>query len=535
MSSASSRPAAPDIADGRAARPAPPAGPQGSRGSGSYGEILRSTGVIGGVTLLNMALGVVRAKAMAVLLGPAGFGLMGIYLSVADLARGIASMGVSSSGVRQIAASVATSDAQRIARTARVLRMLTVVLGVAGALLLAALATPVSVLTFGTGEQAAAVSLLAVAVLLRIVAEGQSALLQGMRRLGDLARSSLLGALIGTIASIPLVYLLRERGVVPAIVAISAASLLTSWWFSRRLRAADAGPLRWPQFAGESIAMLKLGVAFMASGLLTIGAAYVVRLIVLRQGGLEEAGLYQAAWTLGGLYAGLVLQAMGTDFYPRLVAVIGRHGEANRIVNEQTTASLLLAAPGVIATLTFAPWVLSLFYSEAFVVATETLRWMGLGMALRIVTWPLGYVVVAKNDQRAFFATELLWTAANLAMSWFFVQWWGLAGAGIAFFVSYLLHWAMVHALARRSTGFEYDRTTGANLLVYAALLVAVAVGFRTLPPAWATLLGALATAASAAYSVRMLLRLSSSDGMPASLRRLFRPRPARPRGGFSR
>ena len=45
----------------------------------------------------------IRAKAMAVLLGPAGFGLMGVYDSIINLAQSIAGLGINSSGVRQIA------------------------------------------------------------------------------------------------------------------------------------------------------------------------------------------------------------------------------------------------------------------------------------------------------------------------------------------------------------------------------------------------------------------------------------------------
>ena len=54
----------------------------------------------------------------------------------------------------------------------------------------------------------------------------------------------------------------------------------------------------------------------MASGFLTMGAAYAVRTMVLRIVGVEAAGFYQSAWALGGLYVGIILQAMGADFYP---------------------------------------------------------------------------------------------------------------------------------------------------------------------------------------------------------------------------
>ena len=92
----------------------------------------------------------------------------------------------------------------------------------------------------------------------------------------------------------------------------------------------------------------------MASGFLMMGAAYVVRTMVLRMVGFEAAGFYSSAWTLGGLYVGFILQAMGADFYPRLTGVAKDNTEVNRLVNEQTQISLLLAGPGVMATITFA-------------------------------------------------------------------------------------------------------------------------------------------------------------------------------------
>ena len=42
----------------------------------TYGHILKSTALVGGSSVLNLVIGMVRAKSMAILLGPAGFGLL---------------------------------------------------------------------------------------------------------------------------------------------------------------------------------------------------------------------------------------------------------------------------------------------------------------------------------------------------------------------------------------------------------------------------------------------------------------------------
>src|SRR5215475_12070649 len=122
----------------------------------TYGQILKSSALIGGSSLLNIGIGIVRTKAMAVLLGPAGFGLMGLYGSIADLAVSIAGMGINNSGVRQIAEAAGSGDGKRIARTATVLRRTVVILGIMGAGLLALFSRNVSELTFDTDQHAAA-------------------------------------------------------------------------------------------------------------------------------------------------------------------------------------------------------------------------------------------------------------------------------------------------------------------------------------------------------------------------------------------
>lgn len=487
----------------------------------SYGQILKSTGLIGGSSVLSIAIRIIQTKAMAVLLGPAGFGLMGLYSSIVDLALAIASMGIGSSGVRQIAESVASKNDARIARTVIVLRRTAVLLGILGAVLVVVFSGPLSTLTFGSDRQAGAVALLGLAVFFRSVSAGQGALIQGLRRIADLAKIGVLGALLGAIFSIVLVYFLGEHGVAPALAAAAALGLAVSWWYSRKVEIA------YPVMTGaevrqEAASLLKLGIAFMVSGILMMGAAYAVRAIVLRVDGLEAAGFYSAAWTLGGLYVGIILQAMGADFYPRLVGAAGDHSQCNRLVNEQTQVSLLLAGPGVIATLTFAPLVILLFYSAKFYEAVEVLRWICLGIALRVITWPIGFIIVAKNRQAIFLGTEMAWTVVNVGLTWICVKSFGVNGAGMAFLGSYVFHGLIVYPIVSQLTGFRWSAANWHTGLLFLSSIAIVFGGFYVLPPLVAYGVGTLVMTLSGVYSIRTVLRLVSLDRLPKPMQRLL-------------
>jgi len=487
----------------------------------TYDQILKSSALIGGSQAITIAIRIVRTKAMAVLLGPAGVGLIGVYESIANLAQSIAGMGINSSGVRQIAEAVGTGETDRIARTVAVLRRTSVLLGILGAGLLVVLSRQVSILTFGSDQHATAVALLSLAVCFGLVSGGQGAMIQGMRRISDLARMGVLGTLFGTIISIPVVYFMGERGVVPSLVGIAAMTILTSWWYSRKVQIKPPA-MSVSQVRYEAAGLLKLGVAFMVSGCLMMGAAYAVRTMVLRMVGFEAAGLYQSAWALGGLYVGFILQAMGADFYPRLTAVAKDNTTCNRTVNEQTQISLLLAGPGVLATLAFAPVVISLFYSGRFDGAVGILRWFCLGMTLRVITWPMGFIILAKGESKFFFLTELAWTLVNVGLSWICVRSFGLNGAGIAFFGSYIFHGLMIYPIVRHLSGFGWSAQNRQAGPFFLSLIAGVFCGFYLFPLWLATAIGTLATLLSGVYSIRALLNLVSIERIPRPILRLL-------------
>lgn len=476
---------------------------------------------MGGSSALNIAIGIVRTKVVAILLGPTGVGLLGIYGSIVDLMTSISGVGINSSGVRQIAEAVSSDDQTHINTTVTVLRRISLILAIIGAISLVLLANKISLLTFGDSTHAYAIALLSLAVFFRLIADSRSAIIQGKRRLVDLAKMSVLNALVSTIVSILLIYFFRQEGVALSLVGISMVMLIFSWFYSKKLVVCST-IITNSQFKKEVFVLLKFGFAFMASGILMIGTSYIIRTLILRTSGYDAAGFYQAAWTLGGLYVGFILQAMGTDFYPRLTGVIRNNNQCNRMVNEQAQISLLLAAPGVLATLTFAPIIVSLFYSSEFRASVDILRWICLGIALRVISWPMGYIILAKGNSKLFFLTELAWAIVNISFSWIFMKYFGLNGAGMAFFSSYIFHGFFVYLLVNKITGFFWSSE---NLKTGIIFVLSIGMAFYShylFSPLISLVIGTLIFFLSAIYSLWILQSLVSLKSLPLSMKKFF-------------
>lgn len=426
-----------------------------SKPGNTYGQILKSSSIIGGAQGINYLIGMVRVKLVAVLLGPAGVGLVGLYVSATGLVSTVAGLGISSSGVREVAEAHGGGKAEHIARTVKTLRRACWVTGILGWLLCAALSYPLSVYTFGSGERAGAIVLLGATILIGAISGGQSALIQGTRRIGDLARMGVLGAIAGTIIAVGLYAWLGQKGIVPVLIVTAAVNLGFSWWFARKIPVAPVS-LTWPETLGNSKRLIHIGAAFMYGAVLNSVVDLLIRSLVVKKFGLDTNGIYQAAWGISGLFAGFIFNAMGADFYPRLTVVAHDNEQVNRLVNEQTEIGVLLALPGLLGTLAFAPWMMNVFYTAKFLSGAALLPWFVVGVFGQVISWPLGTIQLAKGATKWMFFSRTEASVVYLGITMLLVQNHGLAGVAWAFALFTFIHGTVAFGVARYLSRFAW-------------------------------------------------------------------------------
>jgi antigen flippase len=472
----------------------------------SYSQIVRSSSIIGGAQGINYLVAMVRTKLVAVLLGPSGVGLVGLYVSATGLVGTVAGLGISSSGVREVAEAHGGGEAEYVARTVKTLRRVCWVTGILGWLLCAALAYPLSVYTFGSGERAWAVALLGATILIGSISGGQSALIQGTRRIGDLARMGVLGAVAGTIVAVGLYAWLGQKGIVPVLIVTAAVNLGFSWWFARKIPVAPVS-LTWMETLGNSKRLIYIGVAFMYGAILASIVGLMIRSLIVKKYGLDYNGVYQAAWGISGMFAGFILNAMGADFYPRLTAVAHDNKQVNHLVNEQIEIGILLALPGLLGTLAFAPWLMRIFYTPKFLPGAELLPWFVLGIFGQVISWPVGFIQIAKGATRWLFVSATYSNALLIVLTIIFLRILGLPGTAIGFALLYPLHTVLLLYIARRLTSFRWSPGVLKLLAVSASL---IGTGFalqRSLAPMLGLVVGAVLTTVACWLSLRGLVR----------------------------
>ena len=434
-----------------------------------YKSVFKATALFGGVQIWQILIGIVRSKLTALILGPTGMGISGLYTSSTELVRSFTNLGLSASGVKYIAEANAGSDHHGFSRIVSIFKKLmwfTGLLGMLGVILFSPL---LSKSAFGNYSYTVPFIFLSVILLSQQLSSGYLSLLQGVRHLKPLAKASFIGSILSLITTIPLYYLFGIKGIVPALIIGSFTSLLLNWYFSRDIEVKKV-KVTLKETIAEGKGMIGMGLAMAFSGLLATVVAYIVRVFVANKGGTSEVGLYAAGMTIITTYVGMIFTAMGTDYFPRLSSFNHDNAKCKELVNQQSEIALLILGPVLEFFVLLAPFVIIILYSKEFLPTVLYMQWAALGMFFKAVSWAISFLFWAKGDTKQFIINEIIANIVTLVTSVTGYWLWGLKGLGIAFVGSYVIYLLLVWLVSKRNYNFSFSSSLPIILVIHLSL-----------------------------------------------------------------
>lgn len=470
----------------------------------SYGQILKATSLFGGVQFFNIIIHVLRSKAIAILLGPNGIGLLGLFYTTTLVIGNLTNFGLGISGVKDISQAHNDGNTLKISKTTTIIRRLVWFTGILGSIILFVSSSWLSKFVFNTVEYKFAFMWLSISLLLNQLSSGQLVILQGMRKLKSLAKANILGNALGLIVSLPFYYYWGTEGIVPAIVITAFATLFFSWYYSKKIEI-EPYKISMQKTFIEGKGMLKMGFFISISSLLTIGGFYLVQIYIRNIGGVEQVGLYVAGFAIMNNYVGLIFNAMATDYYPRLSALANDKIPCNEAINQQAEIALLLLAPILIIFLTFINWGILLIYSEEFLGIKEMIYCATLGVMFKAVSWSIAFVFLAKGESKLFFWNELIVNIYMLILNITGYYFFGLIGLGIAFTLSYFLYMIQVFLIVKAKFFILIHKNF---INVFSVQFTLVLLGFLCtyfIDPSYKYILGFILLLISSYYSFNIL------------------------------
>lgn len=423
----------------------------------SYQQIIRATSIFGSVQVFNVIVAIVRAKLIAIFIGPAGMGIAALLNATINIISGICSMGIEVSAVKHISSHYKDEDLDAISGPASVVKRIALITGIAGTILTIALANWLSRLTFGNSAHTMAFVLLSITLLLKQLSTGELVILQGMRKIKLLAKANFYGNLAGLVFSVPLYYFYRIDAIVPTIIVSTFCAMVFSFFYSNKVRINKVALSNKEAFK-EGKSMIKLGMVLTFSSVLTLVSSYLIQIYLGNTAGIEMVGFYNAAFTLLNSYVGLLFVAMSTDYFPRLSANIDDAPKIRQAVIEQSSIGILIITPIIILFLAFSETIVHLLFSKDFLVIIPMIAIGIVGMLFRVVSFSLGYMILAKADTKLFIKNTIGFNILYLALSIGGYYYYGLAGLGAAFTAHYFFHFIIIKTISFYKYNFTFDK-----------------------------------------------------------------------------
>lgn len=422
----------------------------------TYQQIIKTTSLFGGVQVFSILISIIRSKLISVFIGPIGFGIASLLNSTLNIISGISGLGIEMSGVKHLSENYDENNLDVVSKQVFIIRRIALLTGIAGAFLVMLFSKWLSLITFGTEKYTFSFILISITLLFKQLASGELIVLQGLRQLKYLAKSSFYGNLFGLIFSIPIYYYFTIDAIVPTIVLASFFSMVFAFVFARKI------PIVKVKFKSEELltegkSIIKLGLALTFSGLITLISAYLIQVFLNFSDGVEMVGFYNSGFTLLNSYVGVLFIAMSTDYFPRLSEISKDNVKLNQMVLQQAYIGILIITPIILIFVTFSDEIIQLLFSSKFKVISSMVSFGIFGMLFRIVSFSIGYMILAKAESKLFIKTSIGFNILYLLLSIFGYFLYGLPGLGIAFTVQYVFHLLILSIIVRKKYNFQFD------------------------------------------------------------------------------
>lgn len=480
----------------------------GTRGTPTAGRMVGGSALTLGSRITGAVLGFASTVLAARILGPSGFGLYSLALSIVSLLAVIGTLGLGDALVQRVplrlkqGGTAAASTLSSAVRASMVLSLfLAAVVELFGHELSSLLGQP------GAYPYVAITSLaVPLAALLNISRAANQAVFEfggavlpdGLIRPVTLVLGLSVVLLLGSYSwTVPISY------VASYLVASTAG-----WWWVARTAAytrhspgrtqprRDSGALgrnsvargmdstAWRALArlgssGDS-ALLPLAFTFMVMTLLGTFSQSATTMVMGRMASSAAVGFFSVALRLATL-VGFLLVALNMTFAP-LISTLWAEGAVERLRNlyiRSTKWLLIASTPLCLVLIVEGKWMLSLF-GPGFQPASLPLAILAAGQLINAGTGSVGYMLAMTGHEQWMVRFQVAQLAVVVVMSVAFVPFWGATGAAVAFSSALgVLNLAALYKVRRLIGAFPYSRET---LGVVAAGVVAGSAGVAISP-----------------------------------------------------
>ena len=268
----------------------------------------------------------------------------------------------------------------------------------------------------------------------------------GLKLYQIIVRSTLISSLLTLVLSVTLIYYFNTIGLILSVF-IPSVSLLLIYLFHFRSslsfgRVLFAKPFQFYIFKPILSFTLMSAVAAMIFPSVLI----VIRSLLVEHVGIQLASYWEGYSRLSLFISSLAISSISLYYLPKLVEANNGQGLL-KVVFWGVKFLTIVAMPSLISILLLGSYIIPLLYSSSFLEAIFLLKWELLGTFLKLLSFSVSFIMIAKKLTTVFVISELISGLLFLGLSMFFIDKFGVVGASVAFAGTYFFYllWSIIY------------------------------------------------------------------------------------------
>ncbi len=203
-------------------------------------------------------------------------------------------------------------------------------------------------------------------------------------------------------------------------------------------------------FSRESgIKLGKYALMAVVSAIVVPLSQMVVREYIGSNLGWSSAGYWQGIWYISSMYLMVVTTSLGVYYLPRLSEI-----EDKSELKEEMLYGYRVILPIVIflafGIYIFREYIVYIAFTKSFMPMVELFKWQLIGDVVKISSWLLSYLMLAKAMTRLYIYTEIVFSLLFVVLSILFINEFGLIGVTYAFCLNYLIYLVVMITIFRK-------------------------------------------------------------------------------------
>lgn len=153
----------------------------------------------------------------------------------------------------------------------------------------------------------------------------------------------------------------------------------------------------------------------------------------------DDAGYWQGIWYISSMYLLVVTTSLSVYYLPKLSEIQDKDELKKEIWSGYKIIIPIVIFMSLVIYL-LKEYVVLIAFDEKFMPMLELFKWQLIGDVMKIASWLLSYLMLAKAMTKIFISTEILFSFLFVIISILFINGFGLVGITYAFSLNYLIY-----------------------------------------------------------------------------------------------